>query len=881
MALMGSFYHIQPAFTTGEISRDVANRVDLEKYKSALLRAKNAIIRPYGAVCRRGGSEYIGETKYADKQTILVKFTRSAGQSYLLEFGDKYVRVWENGVYVGVEIVTPYEADILPNLRFAQSADTLFICSGKYPVQTLVRNGHYSWRLATYEFSHAYFEDISQGRAAEGRVWTVPGTYTFTAMESKSYQVELTGAGGASDYSYVGGNGERVVTTVYLSAGSQVTVVVGRGGEKYGSVDRDGGASSFGSESARGGKNASKNARGADAGNGQGGRGGYLHEYYDDENDEENGGGWQYDYIEPESGSVRVTESGTLSITPSAVVGNINVRASKSLFTEVMVGSHIRLQHRLNSESVKLYGSGVSGAVRVGEQWKIITAGKWSGDVYIEYSEDNAVWKEYRRYSAEDNFNATESGTFSEPMYLRLRAVLTKADGMTATLTRLPYTHEGEVVITGLTSDTTVQAKVLKPLGEATATMRFGLDVWDAGKGYPRACTFFQDRLVLAGTDYYPHMIWMSRTGDYPNFGVEKANGQVTDDSAVALSLISREMYNIRHLVPAQDLIVLTDGNEWIVPGDKAITPKSAQVKTQTMRGAANCEPVYIGNRLVYVQARGATVRDLGYTYESDNYNGTDLTLLAKHLVQGQQIVSAAYAQEPNSVLYLVRKDGYMVCLTIIREQDVFGWSHWTTQGRYKWVENVPEYGEDSVYVVVERNGKQFIERFRSQKDTNYAYVDSYVKGGPYLNWGHLAGQEVQVVTGNEYTTERATSSSRTGGNVCGLSYETKLEQPALEMQMSDGTLQARTVKINNVTLRVLNSRGGKIGYTFDVMDKLPYKENKDYSGDILATMPNTDVGFNTRGRICLYSDEPYPFNLLAIIRSFTIGGGHVTTHNG
>lgn len=49
---MGAFYAIQPAFTGGEISPDVASRVDIDKYQLALLQAENAIIRPYGAATK-------------------------------------------------------------------------------------------------------------------------------------------------------------------------------------------------------------------------------------------------------------------------------------------------------------------------------------------------------------------------------------------------------------------------------------------------------------------------------------------------------------------------------------------------------------------------------------------------------------------------------------------------------------------------------------------------------------------------------------------------------------------------------------------------------------------------------------------------------------
>ena len=57
------YYAIQPAFTGGEISADVASRVDIEKYQLSLLQAGTANIRPYGAGRKRPGLPYCGPTQ--------------------------------------------------------------------------------------------------------------------------------------------------------------------------------------------------------------------------------------------------------------------------------------------------------------------------------------------------------------------------------------------------------------------------------------------------------------------------------------------------------------------------------------------------------------------------------------------------------------------------------------------------------------------------------------------------------------------------------------------------------------------------------------------------------------------------------------------------
>ena len=91
------YYALQPSFAGGAISPEVASRVDIEKFQSALLTAENVIIKPYGGVTKRPGTLYLGACKYADKQCILVRFNNTDSEAYMLEVGYQYIRVWKNG----------------------------------------------------------------------------------------------------------------------------------------------------------------------------------------------------------------------------------------------------------------------------------------------------------------------------------------------------------------------------------------------------------------------------------------------------------------------------------------------------------------------------------------------------------------------------------------------------------------------------------------------------------------------------------------------------------------------------------------------------------------------------------------------------------------
>ena len=931
-----NIYLIQPSFAAGEISPYVANRVDLDKYKSALLTAQNLVIRPFGGCYRRQGSEFIGKVKYDDKPTALVAFNAGIDDAYLLEVGYQYIRIWEDGKYTGTELSTPY--DNVDNLQFTQSADTMFICSGDYPIQCLQRTA-IGWTFKEYEITEPYYDSATQAVNKETS-FVAPGTYTFTPQITGKYTVEIIGAGGGGagtgvqHYSYTyggdgqeaqgtielqggnGGSGEKKITIDTLTAGQTYSVTVGAGGKggksqysRRGDAKptdgTGGGKSSFNSTEAKGGgggiaskpNGQNQSTKGKDGTSYQGGAKGGVSGVC---KDIQRNPSQITDAKDGQNGYVRITFSGNNELKPSATSGNdVTITATKDTFTPGMVNSHIKLtqQAENQSEQIEIQASSITEetkSIRVGKAWKITTHGTWKGKVTVYHSDDNKTWQEYRSYKSNNDQNFTESGTVTTPTWMKAVAVTDADNGsgkLTVDFSRNPYSNDGTAKITEVVSPTEVKASVITDFANTDKTQVYALSSWNDDNGYPKIACFFQDRLVLAATKKEPYSIWMSRTGDYPNFGIEKVDGGVTDDSAIKADLITRNGFEILHLVPAKDLVILTTGNEWIIEGSSVITPAKINPRPQTMRGSNSCPPQHIGNRIVHVQRSGKTVRDLGYQYDADNYNGDDLTLLATHLTEGHKLVSSAYIQEPNSTLYYVRDDGVLLSLAFIKEQNVFAWSHHTTDGKYKKVASIPNGASDVLYVTVERDGKTYIERFNPDIEAA-VYMDSYVTGsGSSVEASHLAGKTVQVLAGGTRMKDTVvpenglvTFDQSFSDITIGLAYETKIKQPGPDIGLKEGTMQARISKINTVVLRVEKSYGGHIGYTFrdKDMDELRYEDYETLeTGDIVQQMPVANIGSNTKNHICIKHNEPFPFELNAIIREVSIDGGIIKSYNG
>jgi hypothetical protein len=149
---------LKDAFNAGELSPLMAARVRIDKYANAFKLGLNMIPFVQGGSTRRDGTVFVAEVKNSADVTRLIPFEFSVEQAYVLEFGDLYIRVFkDNGVVesspgVPLEIVTPYEEADIPDLKFVQSADVLYLVHPSYKPRRLSRTSDTSWTLTLITF---------------------------------------------------------------------------------------------------------------------------------------------------------------------------------------------------------------------------------------------------------------------------------------------------------------------------------------------------------------------------------------------------------------------------------------------------------------------------------------------------------------------------------------------------------------------------------------------------------------------------------------------------------------------------------------------------------------------------------------------------------
>ena len=234
----------------------------------------------------------------------------------------------------------------------------------------------------------------------------------------------------------------------------------------------------------------------------------------------------------------------------------------------------------------------------------------------------------------------------------------------------------------------------------------------------PSTVCYYQGRRVYGATNNEPEKITTSKSGLFNNMSI---SSPLRSDDSVSFSLSGESVNKVMALVGLRKLIILTDSVDWSAEGDASgiLSPGNINPTQQSYNGAASLQPVVIGNEILYLQARGNVVRSLGYEFSSDGYKGDDVTLFSNHLFVGKTIVSWAYAQIPDSIVWVVMSDGSLLGLTYIKSQQVWGWHRHDTDGLVESVCVIPEGNRDVLYLIIKRmiNGvvKRCVEYMHSR----------------------------------------------------------------------------------------------------------------------------------------------------------------------
>lgn len=175
----------QLSFSSGEIDPLLHRRADYLRFQTGMQKCRGFLPLPQGGFTRLPGTIRRGNTR-GNAKGVLVPFQFAANDALVLEFVPGFMRVWRYGALIMAgaspyQLATPYGAADLPNLRWVQSADVIYLVDGAHPMQRLSRFALDNWTIDAQVLNRGPFRVQNTNAARNLQASAATGTITLTA----------------------------------------------------------------------------------------------------------------------------------------------------------------------------------------------------------------------------------------------------------------------------------------------------------------------------------------------------------------------------------------------------------------------------------------------------------------------------------------------------------------------------------------------------------------------------------------------------------------------------------------------------------------------------------------------------------------------------
>ncbi len=280
---------------------------------------------------------------------------------------------------------------------------------------------------------------------------------------------------------------------------------------------------------------------------------------------------------------------------------------------------------------------------------------------------------------------------------------------------------------------------------------------------YPALSAVFQQRQTYAASLEQPITVWGSRYKRFSNFD---SSALQLDNDSYEFDLDTAAIAPIRHMLVARGgLLLFTQDNIWMLNGggnNAPLTPTNALAEPQTYTGITTLAPIRIDSDVLYREGKGYAVRLLSYSEQSRVYGGEDKSILSNHLFGfGKDIVRWAYQESPFKVVWSVREDGALLAFTVVKPEDVYAWTPCETRGKFLDILAIREGISDRIYVTTLRKVQgrfvKFIERMSLREFTNVE--DAWcVDAGLALGGTYPGGELTIIRDGDDWRAQTPTA---------------------------------------------------------------------------------------------------------------------------
>jgi hypothetical protein len=196
------------------------------------------------------------------------------------------------------------------------------------------------------------------------------------------------------------------------------------------------------------------------------------------------------------------------------------------------------------------------------------------------------------------------------------------------------------------------------------------------GRGFPTVGVVYEQRLLLMANPWLPMGVFGSRIGNYKDFSLGPQ-----DDDPLFFAIDTSDSPTIKWAEAQRKLIIGTSSGDFALQSDITLTPSNVQATKQNAARSHKTGAVTVGTDIFYIQQGREKMRMTGWNDDLQSQQSIDITVIAQHLL-AQRVDRLALMQTPEVLIFGLRSDGTLVCISYSPEQNNAAWTEFSSSGR-------------------------------------------------------------------------------------------------------------------------------------------------------------------------------------------------------
>ncbi len=656
------------SFESGEMSRNMDGRSDLEVYKKGCRDLDNFIVLQQGGVERRAGTEFVTNTKDPSKPARIIRFDFSSTTQYIIEIGYDsvaaagYARVHYDGATIPVTVTgtVPYTESDLRDIQFTRRYDTLVLTSHNHPPQ-LLRRTTITPSFTVEEISYAYPPLLEENLTATTiKPSAKTGTIDIDASAAIFYNNTIDGSHIGSTWAIE-----------HIRDAADISV-------NFESV------------------NSSATSTALDVS--------FLN--------------WELETSFPVSnqpwyGSLiiqrRINSTDDNDFVNYIVIADTNSHSEARNFTYASsepeaAGTELRLVFVRDggtlSGSLKVTDTVHKGLVKVasvlGSGKVISSATHSSGTMTVTANSHGLANNDYVLLTG---LISSDSSTQPNANF-QISNVATNTFEVTLSGSSTITLNNNPMIEASSAATATVVSKLGKSGSDSgAATTRWSEAAFSGYRGYPPASEFFENRLWLTGSINEPAEIFGSVFGEIYNFltgSLPKSGIKRVIDTPEEPRWLKGKQFLFLGTTDSSVSIKAADS-------DSLITQSNIVTRVENAYGAAALQAELANDTILYAQRDKLKLRELVYSQSENTFLGNDLNFLSQDINSGK-IAELFVQKEPQQIVWCILEDGTATTLSYDRGNNIRGWARVNTDGKIYSADSISGDGEDLVWACVQRD---------------------------------------------------------------------------------------------------------------------------------------------------------------------------------